>query len=194
MGTMSERLSRPGVSPRPRTVSLFSSPSSRSRGLAPALGLLFLAAAAGCDSGDGTGGGGAGGSGGGAGGTGSMSCLDVPLPTFELRVLAQEGGPVPPDTTVEVTWSAGKELPFHLDEPETWGTLETSNIVCDVDPSAPPPVDLIVLSCALWTSSPTQVRVSAKGHVPQEDTYVAEPAEECPEPTPIEIELALDHE
>lgn len=194
METMSVRLSRPGVSLRPRAVSLSSSASCGTRGLACALAGLFLAATAGCDSGDGTGGGGAGGSGNGAGGAGSTTCVDVPLPTFELRVLAQEGGPLPPDTTVEVTWSAGKELPFHLDEPETWGTLETSNIVCDVDPSAPPPVDLIVLSCALWTSSPTEVRVAAKGHVAQEDTYTSEAAEECPEPTPIEVELSPDHE
>lgn len=129
---------------------------------------------------------------GGAGGAGgSAGCLVTPQPTFALRVLEEAGGFVPPDTTIEVMWSAGNEAPFHLDDPETWGTLETSNMVCDVDPAQPPPKDLIRLNCALWTSSPTAVRVSAKGYATKERTYTAEPMTACePEPTPIEIELA----
>jgi len=153
---------------------------------------LFLAA--GCDdSGASSSGSGGSGSGGTGGEAGSGGCLMTPQPTFALRVLAEAGGPVPPDTTVEIMWSAGDEPPFHLDDSATWGSLETSNIVCDVDAAEPPPTDLLVLACALWTSSPTQVRVSAKGYVTKDHTYTAEPSSPCePEPTPIEIELSSD--
>src|SRR5262245_46674077 len=121
---------------------------------------IVLAACNGAGTLSGSSGGGAGGGGAGGGGTGGMTtttpttttCLEVPQPTFALRVLAASGGPVPNDTTIEVIWSAGAEPPFHLDQPMTWGTLENSNIVCDVDPGAPPPQDLQVLTCALWTS------------------------------------------
>lgn len=150
---------------------------------------LSLLLAAGCDSSEGSSGdGGAGGLGGGTGG-----CLRVPQPTFLLKVLAQAGGPIPPDTTILVHWSAGKEPPFHLDDPTTWPTLDTSSVQCELDRDAPPPVDLTMLTCALWTASPTAVSVSADGYVTEEGTYTAEPSTECnPEPTPIEIELALE--
>lgn len=160
--------------------------------LASAAVSLTLALLSGCDSGDtGAGGGGAGG----AGGGGAGGCLREPMPTFTLKVLAQNGGPVPPDTTILVHWSAGDEPPFHLDDPTTWSTLDISNITCDVDADAPPPADLTVLACALWTMSPTEVTVSAEGHITEQHTYTAEPGADCnAEPTPIEIELAVDHE
>jgi hypothetical protein len=151
--------------------------------------LLVLALLAGCDAGGASsGGGGAGGdAGGGAGG-----CLRVPQPTFRLKVLTQQGDPVPPDTAVQIHWSAGDEPPFHLDDPSSWPTLDTASFKCDVDPAAPPPVDLPALECALWTSSPTEVSVLAEDYVPHQDTYMAEPASTCnPEPTPIEIELVM---
>lgn len=125
----------------------------------------------------------------------TTGCLVVPEATFALRVLAADGGPVPSDTTVQVMWSAGEEPAFHLDQPETWGTLETANVVCDVDPEQPPPADLAVLACDLWTSSPTEVHVSAEGYVAKKHTYTAEPASDCnPQPTPIEIELQAAHD
>jgi hypothetical protein len=162
-------------------------------------GLALLAGLSGCDPDDssGAGGGGAAGSGGEGGMTSSTTgCLVVPEATFALRVLAADGGPVPPDTTIDVMWSAGKEPSFHLDQPETWGTLETANVVCDVDPAAPLPVDLLVLACDLWTSSPTEVRVSAEGYGAKKNTYMADPpTDDCnPEPTPIEIELMTAHQ
>lgn len=179
-------------SPEPSSSAVSSVRLARgARALTLVAAALLVGAASGCDgweSTSGSGGSGAGGEGGASG------CLVVPQPTFALRVLVEAGGPLPPDTTVEVMWSAGKEPPFHLDDPSSWGTLDTANIVCDVDPAGGPPLDLEVLSCELWTSSPTEVRVSAKGHVTEQSTYTAEPPEECnPEPTPIEVELSLAH-
>jgi hypothetical protein len=186
-------MSRPVPVLRPKPVPPLPPAPSRLPGLACALAALLVAAGAGCDGDDGTGGGGGAGGGGGSGAaTASTTCQDIPQPTFLLRVIEQAGGPLPPDTKIEVMWSAAKEEPFLLDDPSTWGTLETSNIACDVDPSAPP-TDLTELTCELWTASPTQVRVSAKGYVTEEDTFVAEPGE-CAEPTPIEIELAPEHQ
>jgi hypothetical protein len=156
---------------------------------------LVIALAVACDPPETSSSAGSGGSG--AGGSGSSSssggCLPTPQPTFALRVLDEAGGFVPPDTTIEVSWSAGVEPAFHLDDPSTWGTPE-SNVICDVDPSQPPPEDLPVLSCALWTASPTEVEVSAKGFITKGNTYKADPVSGCdPEPTPIEIELPADH-
>jgi hypothetical protein len=114
----------------------------------------------------------------------------MPQPSFALRVLAAAGGPVPPDTTVEVRWSAADEPAFHLDDKATWGTLETANVVCDVDPNAPPPTNLTALACSLWTAGPTEVIVSAKGYVSKDRTFTQDPSTDCnPEPTPIEIEI-----
>lgn len=110
-----------------------------------------------------------------------------------LSVLVQDGSAVPPDTTVQIHWSAGDEPPFHLDDPSTWPTLDTASFECDVDQGAPPPADLPVLTCSLWTSSPTEVRVTAEGYVVHQETYTAEPTDGCnPEPSPIEIELVAE--
>ncbi|MEZ4301955.1 MAG: hypothetical protein R3B70_43885 [Polyangiaceae bacterium] len=150
---------------------------------------MLLAAA--CDAGETSSG--TAGQGGTGGGGGTGGCLRVPGPTFALRVLEESGGPVPPGTVIEVHWSAGDEPPFKLDQPSTWGTLETSNLVCDVDPSLPPPEDLAMLECVLWTSSPTEVTVSAKGYITEQHTFTADPSTECnPDPTPIEVELAAE--
>jgi hypothetical protein len=161
----------------PRLASLLSVPAGAfSFGIAT----LFLALAAGCEPPV-------------TSSLGSGGCLAPPEPTFALHVLDEAGGFVPPDTTIEVTWSAGDEPPFHLDDPTTWGTLESSNVLCDVDSTKPPPDDLTVLACVLWTASPTKVRVSAKGYGAKEHTYTAEPMKDCEaKPTPIEIELSLD--
>ncbi|MBK8256374.1 MAG: hypothetical protein IPK82_27355 [Polyangiaceae bacterium] len=151
-------------------------------------GALWLGAA--CDSVESTtGGAGTGGTGGATSGGGGQ-CLRVPAPTFLLTVVEKNGGPVPPDTQVDVHWSAGDEPSFKLDEPSTWGSIETTNLVCEVDPTLPPPTDLPMLLCALWTSSPAEVKVSATGFETHKDTYMAEPTAECnPDPTPIVVEL-----
>lgn len=184
-------LSRRPCAARPMKVQFFVSPPSVVRG-GVALAMAVLALLAGCDPSPEPSTGGAGGGGGSdaAGGmAGAGGCLQEPLPTFALSVLAQAGGPLPPDTTVEIRWSAGDEAPFHLDDPTSWPTLDSASFQCDVDPAAPP-LDLEVLSCALWTASPTEVTVSAGGYVTEKHTYMAEPSSDCnPRPTPIEIEL-----
>ena len=150
---------------------------------------IALISAGGCEPPDSTSG-----QGGGAGTSsvtgGAGGCLMTPKPSFALKVLVSKGGPVPPDTTVEVRWSAGEEPPFRLDDPKTWGTLETANVVCDVDHDKPPPEDLPALTCSLWTSGPTEVTVSAKGFVTKDRTFTQDPSTDCsPDPTPIEVEL-----
>lgn len=101
----------------------------------------------------------------GAGGDGGM-CSTTPMPLFTIQITAN-GGTVPADTTLDVSWSAATEPEFRLDDPSTWRTLETANVVCDVDRSKPPPTDLTMLVCHLWTSGPTEVKVEASGY----DTY-----------------------
>ncbi len=152
--------------------------------------VLISAFSSACSDRDTTPGGGGGEGGGGGGNGGASGCLVQPQPTFALHVSAADQNPIPPDTTVYVAWSAGIETPFKLDEMETWGTLETSNVVCDVDPMAGPPSDLKMLSCVLWTSSPTEVKVTAKGYATVEGTYSELPSAECQkEPTPIDVVL-----
>lgn len=181
------RLSRSAGLRRPTGVQ-FSTICALPRGLAGGIvACLALALVPACDS-SGTSSGGGGAGAGGAGGAGG--CQPVPQPTFVLSVLAEAGGPIPPDTTVKVHWSAGDEPPFHLDDPPSWPMLDSASIQCDVDPQQPP-IDLERLTCALWTASPTEVSVSAQGFVTEQHTYTAEPTSDCdPEPTPIEIELA----
>ncbi len=152
--------------------------------------LLGASALAACGPPDTSSSSGGGGGGTATGGGGAGGCLMLPQPSFALRVLASAGGPLPPDTTVEVKWSAAEEPPFHLDDKATWGTLETANVVCDVDPNEPPPTDLVALECSLWTAGATEVTVSAKHYVAKVRTFTPDPSTECnPEPTPIEIEI-----
>lgn len=134
---------------------------------------------------------GSGGSGGGGSG-GVAGCLRDPQPTFLLKIKERDGGTVPPDTTIDVLWSAGQEPEVHLNDPSTWPSLETSSLSCDLDATQPPPTDLKMLICALWTGSPVEVTVSAKGYETEQHTFTAEPSSECnPEPTSIEVELGV---
>jgi hypothetical protein len=103
-------------------------------------------------------------------------------------------GPVPADTKVSVSWSAGAESPFELDDPKTWASLADGNVICDVDNNAPPPKDLAELVCHLWTSGATHVDVRAWGYVPFSKTLKPTTVEACKGPVPMDvpIQLALD--
>lgn len=137
--------------------------------------------------------GGAGGTGAGGGTGGAGGCPTQPEPLLTITVRAQDG-PLPPDIAIRVTWSAGEEPVFKLDEPSSWKTLEEANLVCDVDPSAPPPTDLAALSCQLWTNGPAAVEIKAEGYVTFEETLTPEMSEVCEAPVPkhVDIEITRD--
>jgi len=162
------------------------------RAVLACLTLASIAAAVGltaCDETDGTGG--AGGQGG-LGGEGG--CPTEPRPMLILTITASDG-PVPPDTRVKVTWSAGEEPELVLSDPSTYKTLDDEvNIVCDLDPLAPPPVDLEKLVCRLWTSGLTKVVVTVEGYGPHDETFSPKQSELCDGPVPTAIAIALEPE
>jgi hypothetical protein len=128
----------------------------------------------------------------GAGGTGgeggSAACPNGPHPSFSLTITAAKG-PVPADTQILVKWSAEEEPVFSLDDATTWKTLDEANIVCSVDPKGPPPTDLSTLTCELWTSGATEIKVEAKGYVTSDETYVEKTSDTCK--TPILTDIAV---
>lgn len=128
----------------------------------------------------------------GAGGDGGAGgdCPMGPQAMFTLTITA-EGSAVPSDTRVVVSWSAGTEPTFSLDDKESWKTLEESNLVCDVDPHGPPPSDLPALVCHVWSNGATKVEVSASGYAPFEETYVPMQSEHCHGLVPTQIEVKL---
>jgi hypothetical protein len=131
--------------------------------------------------------------GGGTGGQGGSggSCPVGPVATFTLAVTAADG-PVPPDTSITVSWSAGQEPVFLLSDPTTWKTLDDgTNVVCHLDRTLPPPMDLTLLVCDLWTSGPTLVRVEAQDYATHEETFNPEMSEQCGGPIPTEIAVEL---
>ena len=112
-------------------------------------------------------------------------------PQFTLHVRAKDG-PVPPDTTVVVRWSAAEEAPFVLNDPSTWKSAdEGANVDCAVDHDAGPPTDLAELVCELWTSGPTEVKVSATGYLPLDKTYTPEQIDQCEDPIPSDVQAEL---
>lgn len=127
---------------------------------------------------------------GGAGGAGG-ACPMGPQAMFDVTITAQ-GGDVPQDTTIDVSWSAGQEPRFNLDQPSTWMTIDQANVICDVDAMKPPPEHLAALVCHLWTTGATNVVVSAKGFTTFEMTYASMFSDHCKAlvPTAISIELA----
>jgi hypothetical protein len=127
---------------------------------------------------------------GGAGGEGG-ACPMGPQAMFDLTITAQDGN-VPKSTTVDVSWSAGEEPRFSLDQPTTWKTIDQANVVCDVDPTKPPPEQLPALVCHLWTTGATNVVVTAKGYTTFEMTYASMFSEHCKAlvPTAISVELS----
>lgn len=106
---------------------------------------------------------------GGAGGQGGCP-VRLPEPQFILEIRVDDG-PVPVDTRVSAQWSAAEEPPFVLSDPTTWKTLDDSvNLVCMVDRTMPPPTDLPMLVCELWTSGPVNLLVEATGYVAYDET------------------------
>lgn len=126
---------------------------------------------------------------GGAGGEGG-ACPMGPQAMFTLTITA-EGAVVPADTHVLVSWSAGTEPEFQLDDKKSWKTLDDANLVCDVDPHGPPPTNLSALVCQVWSNGATKVVVSAAGFTTFEKTYVPLLSEHChgPVPTLVDVEL-----
>lgn len=135
------------------------------------------------------GGGGSSGDGGGTGGEGG--CPTAPVPLFTITIHAPSG-PLPPNTTLNVTWSAGEEPEFKLSDATTWKTLDDdANVVCEVDRSAPPPVDLEALVCHLWTSGATRVEITAQGFEPYDETLTPRPSERCEGFVPKDVDIQL---
>lgn len=153
------------------------------------LGSALFLGLGGCD------GGGGGGAGGGAGAGGAGGCPSHPEAMFTLTVRAADG-PVPPDTTLEVSWSAANEPPFVLDDKSTWGTLDDSNVICAVDRALSPPLSLPELVCELWTGGVAQVRITAAGYEMVEQTLMAVMSEECEGflPQSVDIELVPERD
>lgn len=112
-----------------------------------------------------------------------------PQAMFVLTITAEDGD-VPPGTKIDVSWSAGHEPTFNLDQPATWKTIEHSNFVCDVD-ATKPPEHLAALVCHLWTTGATNLVVVAKGYTTFEKTYTPTFSEHCTAlvPTAISVEL-----
>ncbi len=99
--------------------------------------------------------------------------------------------------TLRVTWSAGEEPVFVLNDPESWKTLEDgTNVACDIERDAAAPSDLQQLSCEIWTSGATLVEVSGTGYVPYEETLTPEKLDACEDPVPseVDVELTVDHD
>jgi hypothetical protein len=130
---------------------------------------------------------------GGVGGGGEGGCPSQPQPLFTLTITAP-AGPVPPDTSLEVAWSAGVNT-FALGDPTTWKTLDDGiNVVCAVDHDAPPPTDLPELVCQLWTTGVTEVAVSATGYQKLEQTLRPKESEVCDAVVPTDVAVELDPE
>jgi hypothetical protein len=110
---------------------------------------------------------------------------------LHLHITADDG-PVPADTLLAVTWSAGAEPDFQLDKPSSWGTpADGSNVICDLDTTQPPPKDLAELVCHLWTSGATHVVVTAGAHAPYEATLKPETSADCGGPVPTRVAVHL---
>lgn len=163
----------------------------RSLALASVLGVVAGAVLAGlgaasCEE---AGNGGAGGNG--VGGAGGGCPGGGPAPLFTIHIEASHGS-VPADTAVTVTWSAGLEPTFKLDDPSTWMTLEDgTNLVCRVAADAGPPLDLAELVCEAWTTGATLVMVTATGFVTHEETLLPKLVDGCDHPVPSEVTITL---
>jgi hypothetical protein len=127
---------------------------------------------------------------GGAGGEGG-ACPMGPQAMFTITITAA-GGIVPADTHVLVSWSAGTEPEFELDDKKSWKTLDDANLVCNVDPHGPPPTNLAELVCQVWSNGATKVVVSAQGFTTFEKTYVPPLSEHCHGLLPTLIDVKLE--
>jgi len=127
---------------------------------------------------------------GGAGGEGGCP-FRPPEPQFDLEIRAEDG-PLPKDTRVSAEWSAGVEPPFVLSDPATWKTLDDSvNLVCHINRDMPPPDDLSVLACELWTAGAVNLLIEGSGYVPHEETLKPVFDESCGRPIPMDLSITL---
>ncbi len=118
-------------------------------------------------------------------------CPSGPVAMYNLTIHVANS-PVPPDTTLAVSWSAGDEPLFSLADPKTWGSLDQgANVVCDVDPAMPPPMDLPALSCHLWTSGATYVEVKASGYQAFMNTLTPQVEPACKSAVPKDVDVLL---
>jgi len=133
-----------------------------------------------------------GGDGQGGAGQGSGGCYaGTPVALFTVNIRAADG-PLPVDTTLTVTWSAGAEPVFALNDKNSWKTLDQgSNVECAVDHSGPVPTDLDQLRCELWTSGVTEIEVVASGYETQQQTLQPKELDDCVEPVPSDIDVEL---
>jgi len=124
------------------------------------------------------------------GGDAGVACPAGPEAMLTLIIKAASG-PVPEDTELLVSWSAGLEPTFSLDDPKTWKSLADANLICDVDPALPPPTDLAALVCHLWTSGVTHVQVGAGGYTSYESTLKPKYSAKCKGPVPTDVAVTL---
>ncbi len=99
---------------------------------------------------------------------------------------------MPADTRVVVEWSAANEPAFVLSDPTTWKTLDDGvNLVCNIDRAKPPPTDLPVLVCELWTSGAVNLLIEANAFDSHAETLTPMMSEECGEPMPMDVAVLL---
>lgn len=122
-----------------------------------------------------------------SGSGGEGGCPVDPAPLFTLTLSAGDE-PLPDDTTLQVTWSAGEEPAFVLGQPETHLTLDDgSNSVCVAGQGTP--TKQVV--CELWTSGATLVEVEASGYEAYSETLAPDEREGCDLPVPSEVDVVL---
>ncbi len=124
--------------------------------------------------------------------SGAGGCPSSPEPAFDLTLAVKGGGYLPSDTTLDVDWSGGQEPTFALDDVSTWLTLaDGTNVECDLDPTATPPVEIASLVCHVWTLGPTHIDASGTGYETWSATLSPDEDETCEEPRTRQIHVAL---
>lgn len=137
---------------------------------------------------------GAGGTGGGTASSGMGGCpADKPRAAFELAISAETGA-LPQDLRLEVEWSAGVEPVFLLDDPSTYASLDSANVVCDVDATLPAPTELSVLRCDLWTPGVTKLRISALDYITYEESLMPQQIDDCAQLATKVVKVTLGRE
>jgi hypothetical protein len=127
---------------------------------------------------------------GGSGGEGGCP-VNLPEPQFVVEITAEDGT-LPADTRVGAEWSAANEPPFVLSDPATWKTLDDSvNLFCIIDRNKPPPEDLPLLVCELWTSGAVNLFVEGTGYTKHEETLKPTMNELCGGPMSAKISVVL---
>jgi hypothetical protein len=115
------------------------------------------------------------------GGDGPKDCKVVAA--FDLTLRAA-GGPLPPDTTVEVQYGGGVES-YRVDA----GMQSQEVVLCDDDAPETGVGGVTVVHCKLWTQGAATVKVTASGFPPVEQTLEAKAQGKCIQTVPVEIVL-----